>query len=90
MPIFHPKGKPILRWSRLLHFLEAALAVSIGGAIWGYEGIAWVSFAVIVLGFLWELSNRWTKGFHRFADYLDFSAFVLGAILTGVLWIVSK
>ncbi len=61
----------------------------IGGLIWGYEGIAWISFAVIVLGFGWELSNRWTRGWHQFADYIDFVAFVAGAVGTGILWVLA-
>jgi len=87
MPIFKAKQGPILSRGRLLHFLESAVLVAIGGAIWHYEGVAWVTLAVIVLGFGWELSNRWTKGWHQFADYLDFVAFVIGAVASGLGWI---
>ena len=87
MPIFKPKNKPILRWGRVLHFLLAATITAYGGHLWGYSGSAWTGVAAIIGGLGWELSNRFVgKGWHPYADALDFWAFVAGALMAGVGW----
>jgi len=89
MPIFKPKEKPVLRWSRLVHLLLAATVTAYGGHLWGYQGSIWAGIASILGGLCWEISNRVTgKGKHPFADALDFWAFVIGATLASVGWIL--
>lgn len=83
--IFKPKGRPILRWSRVCHFLLAATVTAYGGHLWGYEGSALSGGGMILVGFGWELWNRFSgKGPHPYADYLDFLAFVAGAVVSGL------
>ena len=87
--IFNPKGKPLLRWGRLIHFLLAATATAYGGHLWKDDGAAFIGFGAIVLGFAWELGNRFLhvpKWRHAFADGLDFWAVVLGAAVSGITW----
>ncbi len=87
MPIFKPKNKPILRWSRILHFLLAATLTAYGGHLWNYSGSVWTGAGTIAGGLAWELSNRFVgKGWHPYADALDFWAFVAGALMAGVGW----
>lgn len=89
MPIFRPKSGSIWKWNRLLHFLFAATITACGGHLWGYSGAVWCGFGSIVIGFLWELSNRFIgRGWHPYADSLDFWAFVLGAFMAGVSWTI--
>ncbi len=91
MPIFAPKGKPLLRWGRLVHLLLAATATACGAHLWSDTGAACVGFGSIVLGFAWELGNRFLhvpKWEHAFADGLDFWAFVLGAAISGIGWVL--
>lgn len=81
MPIFKPKKGPILRWSRGLHLLEAAAITTAGGLLWGEQGAAYAGAASIIGGFGWEVSNRFTGGYHPFGDGWDFLAFVAGAFV---------
>jgi len=90
MPIFKPKQKPFWQWSRVVHFLLALTATAYGGHLYGYSGSVWTGIAVIGTGLAWELSNRFLgKGYHPFADALDFWAFVAGALFGGVGWLVA-
>jgi len=85
VPIFKPKDGPILRWSRGLHALEAAAITTAGAAIWGDMGMAAAGVTAIAGGFLWEVSNRFTTGRHRFGDGWDYLAFVGGALATAAV-----
>jgi hypothetical protein len=87
--IFKPKRGSILQFSRIIHFLEAALATSLAGHLWNYQGAAIGGFSVIVMGFLWEVGNKYfIPGNHRFGDAIDFWAFVSGALTAGMVYIV--
>ena len=70
--------------------LVAATITAYGGHLWGYEGSAWACFGVIVLGFGWEISNKFMKGWHPFADALDFLAFAIGAITTCLMYVMTR
>jgi len=76
-----------------VHFLIATTITGYGGYLGGYQGSIWTGLAVIAGGFLWELSNKVLPKFtgstsHPFADAVDFWAFVSGAVVAGVGWIV--
>jgi hypothetical protein len=84
MKIFQPKKGPILRLGRFAHLLWGMLAPVLGALNWGYGGSIVGGIGIIVIGFLWEISNRFTGGWHPFGDALDFWSFVIGATLSGV------
>ena len=93
MPIFKPKKGRLLRWSRIVHFLIAMTATGYGGHLGGYQGSIWTGLAVIAGGLLWELSNKWfpkltISKVHPYADAVDFWAFVSGAVVAGMGWII--
>lgn len=88
MPIFKPKDKPILRGSRFLHFAETLFAVLLAGHLFGYTGMVWVGGACPLLGFLWEVCNKWMPGDHRFGDAWDYWFFVAGALVGGVAYLL--
>ena len=90
MPIFKPKERPFWQWSRLVHFLVAALITALGGNGYGYEGAVCAGFGSIATGFGWEVSNRYTKGWHMYGDALDFWAFVAGALVVGVGYVIQS
>lgn len=86
--IFKRKPGPLLRWSRLLH-ASVAFGVTVAGShFWGDTGCAFSGAGAIVGGFGWEIANRFTGGWHPFGDVVDFFAFVIGALVAGLLWIV--
>jgi hypothetical protein len=83
-PIFKPKQGPVLKWSRVVHFLVAATACGYGGHLLGYGGSIWSGIGTIALGLGWEVSNKFMPGTHQYGDALDFWAFVAGALVSGV------
>lgn len=85
MPIFKLKKGPILRWSRAIHFGIAVAATQAGGMIWGDSGYAYGAAAAVVGGLAWEVSNRYTKGYHQYGDMWDWLAFVAGGLTVGGL-----
>lgn len=88
MAIFKPKSGAIFQWSRFVHFCLALTVTSYGGHLWGYEGSVFAALGAIVGGFGWEVSNRFTGGYHPFGDAIDWWAFVLGAVAGGVGWLI--
>jgi len=89
MPIFKPKKGPVFKWSRLLHFMLAALITAYGGHLWGYEGSVFAGIGSILMGFSWELYNKFKgRGSHPYGDALDFWSFVLGAVTAGIGWLI--
>lgn len=88
MTIFKPKKGSIWQKSRVAHLLLAATLTWYGGHEWGYQGSILTGLGAILMGFGWEVSNRFTKGVHPYGDALDFWAFVVGAALSGIYWVV--
>lgn len=62
-----------------------AFAVTAGtGHFAGYEASVYSGIGMIVVGFGWEVANRWMPGYHPFGDAIDFYAFSLGATIAGI------
>lgn len=73
----------------MLHFFLAATITAYGGHLWGDGGSVFAGLGSILTGFFWELYNKFSgKGPHPYADALDFWAFVLGATIAGLGWLI--
>lgn len=84
MPIFKPKVGPVFSRSRLWHFALASALTAGGGHFWGYEGAVFGGAGIIVIGFAWEVLNRWLPGYHPYGDAIDFYSFVVGALIANI------
>lgn len=92
MPYWKAKASPLMRPSRLWHFMVAAGLSSMLGFFFGYEGLGW-SGLVLGGGWVWEASSKfiWKKqGHHSYGDLPDLLAFVLGwTIITIILLLMG-
>lgn len=61
-----------------------------GGHFFGYEGAAFAGGGIIVLGFSWEILNRYLPGYHPYGDIVDFYSFVVGALIANVGVLLAK
>lgn len=82
MTIFKPKEGPVFTTARMLHFAEAFGVTTAGGVVGGYQGMVVLAATSIIGGFLWEVSNKWLPGPHKFGDAIDFLAFIVGSLLS--------
>jgi len=93
--IFSPKRGPILTRGRLQHLIAGTLTPVVGGLVWRYlgsstfyEGSMIGGAAIGVFAFLWEAATPllaphfdWP---HRFGDWLDACAYLIGTLGVGV------
>lgn len=68
-----------MSWSRFVHLSLSSTVTAYAAHLKGYEGAVIVCFSMIVVGFGWEVSNRYVPGWHPYGDALDFVSFVIGA-----------